>query len=140
FENEENNDDDVKYPSFAPPDLQYDSPSEEETNEEASIDPEISIANSVLKRYNFCPQTVLSTPKIFKRKRTCKPSISASSTLSPIDVPNILTPKIPEHSRRTYWKSLLSEEFNPLPPAPSCIENKRFLSVLSREAYIQSMY
>ncbi|GFS42960.1 hypothetical protein NPIL_244201, partial [Nephila pilipes] len=77
------------------------------------------------------------TPKKFKRKRICKPSISASSTLSPIDVQNISTPKIPEHSRRSYWKSLLSEEFNPLPPAPSCIENNRYLSVLSPEAYFQ---
>ncbi|GFS42964.1 hypothetical protein NPIL_126261, partial [Nephila pilipes] len=39
FENDENNDDDVKYPSFAPLDLQYDFPPEEETNEEVSIVP-----------------------------------------------------------------------------------------------------
>ncbi|GFT27316.1 hypothetical protein NPIL_312001 [Nephila pilipes] len=46
FESDEN-DDDIKYPSFAPLDLQYDSSSEEETNEEVSIVPEISILNSV---------------------------------------------------------------------------------------------
>ncbi|GFU26773.1 hypothetical protein NPIL_606391, partial [Nephila pilipes] len=68
FENEENNDDDVKYPSFAPPDLQYDSPSEEETNEEASIDPEISTANSVLKQYIFVLQLFQLHLKYLKGK------------------------------------------------------------------------
>ncbi|GFS83566.1 hypothetical protein NPIL_487201 [Nephila pilipes] len=65
FKNHES-DDDVKDPSFAPPDLQYDSFSEEETNEE---------------------------------------------------------------------KSLFSEDFNQLPPAPSYIENNRYLPVLSPEDY-----
>ncbi|GFT81762.1 hypothetical protein NPIL_167921 [Nephila pilipes] len=46
FENDEN-DDDVKDPSFAPQDLQYDSSSEEETNEEVSVVPEISTVSSV---------------------------------------------------------------------------------------------
>ncbi|GFU11163.1 pol polyprotein [Nephila pilipes] len=41
-------------------------------------------------------------PKTFKRKRICKPSIYATATPSPIDVINISTPKIPEHSRRSY--------------------------------------
>ncbi|GFT76521.1 hypothetical protein NPIL_534701 [Nephila pilipes] len=69
----------------------------------------------------------------------CKPSISATSAPSPIDVPNISIPKIPEHSRRSYWKSLLSEEFNPLPPAPSYIENNRYLPVLPPEDYFHKI-
>ncbi|GFT57088.1 hypothetical protein NPIL_128181, partial [Nephila pilipes] len=123
FENDEN-DDDVKDPSFAPPDLQCDSSSEEETNEEVSIVPEISIVDSVLEQNIYCHSTGSITPKRFKReKNICKPLLSASSSPSPIDVPNIWTPKIPEHSRRPCWKSLLSEEFNPLPPASSYVEN-----------------
>ncbi|GFT80177.1 piggyBac transposable element-derived protein 3 [Nephila pilipes] len=137
FENDEN-DDDLKNPSFAPLDLQYDSSSEEETKEEVSIVPDISIVDSVLEQKISCLSTVSITPKRFKREKMCKPSFSASSTHSPIDVPNISHLKIPEHSRRPYWKSLLSEEFNPLPPAPSFIENNRYLPVQSPEDYFHN--
>ncbi|GFT82962.1 hypothetical protein NPIL_279791 [Nephila pilipes] len=134
-ENDEN-DDDVKDPSFAPPDLQCDSSSEEEINEEVSIVPEISIVDSVLEQNIYCPSTGSITPKRFKRKKKIsKSSISASSTPSTIDVPNISTLKIPEKSRRLYWKNLLSEEFNLLPPASLYIENSRYLPVLSLEDY-----
>ncbi|GFU51031.1 hypothetical protein NPIL_133621, partial [Nephila pilipes] len=65
-ENDEN-DDDVKNPSFAPPDLQCDSSSEEKTNEEVSIVPEISIVDSVLEQNIYCPST--GSIKRFKRKK-----------------------------------------------------------------------
>ncbi|GFT18752.1 hypothetical protein NPIL_331421 [Nephila pilipes] len=52
FENDKN-DDDVKDPAFAPLDLQNDSSSEKETNEEVSIVPEISIVDSVLEQKNI---------------------------------------------------------------------------------------
>ncbi|GFT76520.1 hypothetical protein NPIL_534691 [Nephila pilipes] len=64
FENDEN-DEDVKDLSFAPLDLQYDSSSEEETNEEVSIVPEIPIVDSVSEQKNSCPLTFSITPKKF---------------------------------------------------------------------------
>ncbi|GFS92727.1 hypothetical protein NPIL_160621 [Nephila pilipes] len=54
-----------------------------------------------------------------------------ASTPSPTDVPHILTTKIPDHSKRSYWKNLLLEQFNPLLPAASYINNNRYLPVLS---------
>ncbi|GFT67769.1 hypothetical protein NPIL_2071 [Nephila pilipes] len=57
LENDED-DDDVKDPSFSLLDLQYDSSSEEKTNEEVSIAPEISIVESVLEQKISCPSTV----------------------------------------------------------------------------------
>ncbi|GFT14199.1 hypothetical protein NPIL_222471 [Nephila pilipes] len=85
-----------------------------------------------------CLSTVSITPKRFKRKGICKPSISALPKPSPTDVSNISNPKIPEHLR-PYWKSLLSEEFNPHPPAPSFTENNRYLPVLSPEDYFHKI-
>ncbi|GFU01428.1 hypothetical protein NPIL_479231 [Nephila pilipes] len=52
FENYEN-DADVKSPSFAPPDLQFNSSSEEVTNEEESIVPEIRTVYPVLEQNIF---------------------------------------------------------------------------------------
>ncbi|GFU10821.1 hypothetical protein NPIL_497611 [Nephila pilipes] len=43
---------------------------------------------------------------------------------------------MPEHSRISHWKSLLLEEFNPLPPPPSYIENNRKNESLWRENFV----
>ncbi|GFS79313.1 HTH_48 domain-containing protein [Nephila pilipes] len=59
---------DVKEPSFAPLDLQYDSSSEEETKEEVSIVPEISLVDSVLEQKSSYPSIVSLNLKDLKGK------------------------------------------------------------------------